>query len=264
MRLPGQISLLGLLTILFAGPLLVLAVYTVGPAWRFPDVFPATIDFRSLEYVWKQRGALGSHLLVSTLYSLAVVLLSFVLCLLPAELLARRQFRGKTVVEGLLLAPAMAPAMTFSMGAQTIFIMAGIDDSFLGVVLILTTFSYPYMLRALVAGFQAMGEGYGVCAANLGAGLLVRLWRVELPLLVPAAIAGGTVVFLVAFSEYFLVFLIGGGTVPSYTGYLFPYLTSSDRSLASVLTLLFCCIPLLLMVLVEVLAGRSYRRKGLW
>lgn len=257
-------GLLLLLALCFAGPLIVLALYTVGPGWRFPDLLPDTMDMRSLEFLWQQRAALATSLFASTLYSLAAVILSFVLCLLPAELLARREFWGKTMVEGFLLAPAMAPAMTFSMGAQTLFIIAGIDDSYFGVVLILTTFSYPYMLRALVTGFQSMGEGYGECAANLGAGLLTRLWRVELPLLVPAAVAGGTVVFLVAFSEYFLVFLIGGGTVASYTGYLFPYLTSSDRSLASALTLLFCVIPLGLMVSVELFAGRNYRRKGLW
>ena len=50
-----------------------------------------------------------------------------------------------------------------------------------------------------VAGFQAMGEGYGICAKNLGASTLSILLQVELPLLMPAVIAGGSVVFLVAF-----------------------------------------------------------------
>ena len=75
--------------------------------------------------------------------------------------------------------------------------------------------------------------------------------------------AGGTVVFLVAFTEYFLVFLIGGGAVPSYAGYLFPMLLSSDRPVAALLTLIFLCIPLLLFVGLEFLVVRMYRKKGL-
>ncbi|AGW14222.1 ABC transporter permease subunit [Megalodesulfovibrio gigas] len=256
--------LLGLVALLFAGPAVVLLGYAVGPGWRYPDLIPDVLDSRSLAFIWSQRLLLGGLLLASAGYSLATAGLCFLLCLAPAALLARQQFRGKALVEGLLLAPALAPAMTFSMGAQTLFIHAGLDDSTAGVVLILTTFSYPYMLRALVAGYETMGTNYGLCAAILGAGPLQRFIRVELPLLLPAAAAGGTVVFLVAFSEYFLVLLIGGGVTPSYTAHLFPYLASSDRSLAAALTLLFLVVPLGMMGLVELVAVRGCRRKGLW
>ena len=95
--------------------------------------------------------------------------------------------------------------------------------------------SYPYMLRALTAGYQAYGEQFDLCARNLGASSWRTLLAIELPLLLPALLAGATIVFLVAFSEYFLVFLIGGGTVPSYSGYIFPLLNSSDKSVASLL-----------------------------
>ncbi|GAB7080811.1 ABC transporter permease [Megalodesulfovibrio paquesii] len=257
-------ALLCLLGVLFVLPVVVLGVYAVGPGWRYPDLLPATLSARSLQYLWTHRLVLGDLLLASAGYSLAVAGLALVLCLMPAALLARREFPGRLLVEGLLLAPALAPAMTFSMGAHTLFIRVGLDDSTLGVILMLTTFSYPYMLRALTAGYEAMGEGYRQCAVNLGAGPLQCFWRVEWPLLLPAAIAGGTVVFLVAFSEYFLVLLIGGGVVKSYTAHLFPYLSSSDRSLAATLTLLFLIVPLGLMLLVEVLAGRAARRKGIW
>lgn len=68
-------------------------------------------------------------------------------------------------------------------------------------------------------------------------------------------------VFLVAFSEYFLVFLIGGGSVASYTGYLFPYLSGGDRTLGSVLTLLFVVVPLVLFVLLDRTLSVYYRRR---
>ena len=69
-----------------------------------------------------------------------------------------------------------------------------------------------------------------------------------------------TIVFLVAFSDYFLVFLIGGGTVPSFSGYLFPFLNSTNWSLASGLTLLFILVPVLLFWILDLTINRLYRR----
>lgn len=245
-------------------PLGVLALYAMAPGWRYPDLLPAEYDLRSFEFLTSQAGPVSRHMLSSLAYSLLTVLLSFVLCIAPAHHFARRSFKGKTLLEGLFLAPALVPAMTFSMGVHFLFIKAGLDDSFIGVVLVLTVFSYPYMLRALTAGYQAFGEEYELCAKNLGAGMLQRLWRVDLPMLMPSAIAGGSVVFLVAFSEYFLVFLIGGGAVDSFTGYLFPYLTSSDRSTGSLMTLLFLIVPVSLFLIIELVVAKAYRKRGMY
>ena len=254
----------GLLAFAALFPLVVLALYAVAPGWRFPDIIPARFDFRALEFVARQWRLLGLHMASSVFYSLATAVLAFLICLGPAHHFARREFRGKHLLEGALLAPALVPSMTFSMGVHYAFIRAGLADTMAGLILTLTVFSYPYMLRALVAGFQSYGEEYELCARNLGAGFFTRMVRVELPLLLPAAIAGGSVVFLVAFSEYFLVFLIGGGAVPSFTGYLFPFLNSSDRGIGSALTLLFLAVPAALFLLIELVVARVYRRRGIY
>ncbi|MGE4505598.1 MAG: ABC transporter permease [Desulfovibrionaceae bacterium] len=259
----------GWLRLAFAGigaasllPLLVLAASALAPGWRYPEVLPAELDLRALRFVAAQGEPMLRALASSTAYSLATAALALALCVLPARLLARGRFRGKALAEGLLLAPALVPPMTFSMGVQAAFIRLGIIDTTLGVVLVLATFSYPYMLRALTAGYEAMGEGHSLCAANLGAGPWTVLLKVELPLLAPAVAAGASVVFLVAFSEYFLVFLIGGGRVASFMGYLYPFLTSSDRSAASALTFVFLAVPMALFVLLELAAHWRIRRRA--
>jgi putative spermidine/putrescine transport system permease protein len=80
-------------------------------------------------------------------------------------------------------------------------------------------------------------------------------------LIFPAVAAGGSVVFLVAFSEYFLVFLIGGGTVPSFTGYLFPLITSSNRGMGALVTLVFLAMPITMFVVLEMLMSAYYRKR---
>ena len=255
--------ILATLAIFFVLPVIVLLLVSLAPGWRFPDLWPARFSFKGVVYLAHHQTQIAASLGSSFIFSLLTVLATLPMCLLPAAVFARRDFAGKALLEGLLLTPALVPPMTFAMGLHFLFIKLALTESMIGVVLVLAMFSYPYMLRALVAGFQAMGEEYRICARNLGAGAMAVLWQVELPLLVPAMIAGGSVVFLVAFSEYFLVFLIGGGSVPSFTGTLFPLLTSSNRSLAAALTLIFLFIPVLLFVVIDGTLMRAYRKKGM-
>ena len=257
------LSLMLLLFLLFVLPVVVLVLTSLAPGWRFPNVWPEAFSLRAVTYLVQHRDqtlvALGS----SFLFSLLTVLTTLVMCLLPASVFARRAFSGKTLLEGLLLTPALVPPMTFAMGLHFLFIQWSLADTWMGVVLVLAMFSYPYMFRALVAGFQTLGEDYRACARNLGAKPLRILLAVEGPLLLPAIVAGGSVVFLVAFSEYFLVFLIGGGNVPSFTGQLVPLLSSSDRSLASILTLIFLFLPVALFVILDTTLVRAYRKRGM-
>ena len=258
-----HVSLLLLLFLLFVTPVIVLLLASFAPGWRFPQVWPAEFNLKGPTFLMQHKEKISAALGSSFLFSLMTSLTTLGMCLLPASVFARYAFTGKSLLEGLLLTPALVPPMTFAMGLHFLFIKFSLTDTLVGVVLILATFSYPYMFRALVAGFQTMGEEYRVCARNLGAGPLRILLTVELPMLLPAIIAGGSVVFLVAFSEYFLVFLIGGGSVPSFTGYLFPLLNSSNRSLASILTLIFLFLPIVLFLVLDKTLVWVYRKKGM-
>lgn len=252
-----------LLFLSFLFPLIVLVILSFTASWRFPDLIPASFSLRPFRYVSSQLYPIARSIFGSLAYSLSTVGLCTLICLPAASLFARENFKGKQTLEVLFLLPALVPSITFSMGIHYTFLRIGIANSYAGVILVLTMFSFPYMLRALTAGFRAYGRAYSLCAGNLGAGLLTRLLKIELPLIAPSLAAGGSIVFLVAFTEYFLVFLIGGGSVPSYSGYLFPMLLSSDRPAAALLTLIFLCVPLLLFVVLDAGVIRLYRKKGL-
>jgi len=245
----------------FALPPVVLLVYSFAPAWNYPEIIPEKLGTGSVNFVLSQKKEIIISLFSSMAYSFSAVLFTFIITILPAQVFARKKFKGSIFLETILIAPALLPSMSFAMGAHYIFLKTGLSDSFYGLVLILSAISYPYMLRALTAGFIACGEEYTLCSRNLGAGFFRTLLHVELPLLLPSIISGGTIVFLVSFSEYFLVFLIGGGIVPSYSGYLFPFLNSSELSIASLLTLIFLIIPFLLFIAIETFLTFYYKRR---
>ena len=260
----GKTAIFGFLAATFGFPVVVLLVMGFSGVWRFPNILPERFGLQGFFYIQGQAKQILVSLLSSFGYSVCAAVLSFLFCVIPASVFARRAFPMKPVLEAVFLAPALLPAMTFSMGAHTLFIRVGLADTFVGIVLVLMIFTYPYMLRALVAGYLAYPKEYDLCAKNLGAGRLMRIVRVEFPMLLPSVVAGGTVVFLLAFSDYFLVFLIGGGAVPSFTGYLFPFLNSSNRQVAALLTLVFLIAPVVSFGLIEATLGHLYRKKGMW
>ena len=255
-----QQYLIILFWIVFLFPLGILLLYSVAGQWRFPALLPDIINARTFLYLKENAGPIIIHMGSSFLYSIEAVILSIFFSLFPAEFLARNDFPGKKIVESLLLAPSVLPVMTFSVGIHVVFIRLGLSDTHFGVALILSIYSYPYMLRALMAGFATIHTDIITCARNLGAGFWQIIWQIEIPMLLPALTAGGSIVFLVAFSDYFLVFLIGGGSVPSYSGFLFPFLNSSDWSLASGLTLLFIFLPVLLFWLLDMTVNQLYKK----
>lgn len=256
-------STLVLLFVLFVLPLVVLLISSLSSVWTFPRLLPEGLSGRAYGYAASQGREIFGSLLTSTGYSLLTVAAVFFMTLLPARALARWEFPGKHLLDALLLVPVLLPAMTFSMGIHVVFIRTGLSDTLPGIVLVLSIYSYPYMLRALISAYMRISEQYSVTARNLGGGFFYTLLHVEVPMLLPGIAAGASVVFLVAFSEYFLVFLIGGGAVDSYTGYLFPFLQGSDYQTASLLTLIFLFVPLLLFFLMEWATSSIYRKRGL-
>lgn len=260
-----KIKLLFFISILliFLIPVFFLLIQMISSRWIWPQLIPEIISLRALKYMFYESSSLIKNLGSSFLYSIATVIFSFAITIFPASVISRTDFKGKSILETLFLLPVLLPSITFAMGIHFLFIYLNLTDTFWGVVLVLTTFSYPYMLRALIAGYNVIGTKYYKTAKNLGAGTLNILIGIELPLLLPSAIAGGSIVFLTAFSEYFLVFLIGGGAVASYSGYLFPFLLSSDRQTAALLSLIFLIIPIILFFVLDTTVLKYYRKRGM-
>ncbi len=249
--------------IIFILPIAILAVMSLANLWAYPHLLPENLSLDNYRYIAENAGEIFFSLLSSLSYSLITVALTFAICVVPASVFARHDFRFKHLAESILLVPALVPSMTFSMGLHYVFLKIGMADNFFGIVLALSMFGYPYMLRALTAGYMTFGEEFAACAKNLGADFFTVLFRVELPMLVPAVVAGGSVVFLVAFSEYFLVMLLGGGTVPSFATMLFPYLNSSEKGLSAALTLIFFTVPVILFFIVDGAVRFMYRKRGM-
>ncbi|MCU1535572.1 MAG: molybdate transporter permease subunit, partial [Glaciihabitans sp.] len=169
---------------------------------------------------WGQFGALVSSpssvaaLLLSLRTSLAATALCFVLGVPMAVVLGRTRFAGQRILRSLVLLPLVLPpvvggiALLYTFGRQgllgsTLSIL-GVNIAFstTAVVLAQTFVALPFLVLSLEGALRTAGTRYEEVAATLGARPTTVLWRVTLPLVLPAVLSGAVLSFARALGEF--------------------------------------------------------------
>lgn len=131
-----------------------------------------------------------------------------------AWLLARREFWGKSLLNGLVHLPLVLPPVVtgylllLSFGTRgpigSVFAEFGIIFSFrwTGAALASAVMGFPLMVRAIRLSFEAVDTKLEAAAATLGANRAFVFLSVTLPLIVPGIIAGMILCFAKAMGEF--------------------------------------------------------------
>ena len=166
------------------------------------------------------------------LFSGATAALAMVLALPAAValgwLLARATFRGKPMVETLVMLPMVLPPVAIgllllqALGRNSwlgrTLDAAGVEVVFTwkAVVLAMTVMSLPLMVLTIRAGFEHVDRRFEAMAATLGAGPLRVFWTITLPLARQSVLAGALLGFARALGEFGATIVVAGG-IPGQT-----------------------------------------------
>ncbi|MDX2121847.1 MAG: ABC transporter permease [Gemmatimonadota bacterium] len=146
--------------------------------------------------------------------SVAAALVSLVIGLPMAHLLATRSFPGKRVLEILMDLPMVIPPTVAGFALLMAFGRAGLLGGSLtafgislpfttaGVVLAQVFMAVPFFVGAARAGLSAVDPRYLDAAATLRAGEMHTFWRVRLPLALPSLVAGLAMAWARALGEF--------------------------------------------------------------
>jgi len=131
-----------------------------------------------------------------------------------AYVLARRSFRGKRLVEAVVVLPLIIPPVVggamlltavgrFSpIGAAFAAVGISLTDSLIGIVLAQTFVAAPFVIITARAGFGAIDERLEQASRSLGYGPLATWWNVSIPLARGAILAGMVLTFARAIGEF--------------------------------------------------------------
>ena len=157
-----------------------------------------------------------------------------VVILLPVSVFVGRflafyPFRGKGLVEALVMLPLVLPPTVFGFyllmsfgrtspigafwqdlfGHQLVF-------TFEGLVLASVIFNLPFAIQPAQRGFEAIPGGLREAAACSGLSPFGSLWRVELPLAWPGVMTAMVLTFAHTLGEFGIVLMVGG-SIPGET-----------------------------------------------
>lgn len=224
--------------LLLAMPIIFLLINSFAFGWRWPELFPQAFSDRAWQYVLTSPGFYKS-IGISLKIAAAVAFINFFLGMPAAYALARFQFKGKLLVEGIIYAPIIVPVFVSNMGIHMTFLKIGLTESVLGVILAHLAPTLPYMIRALIIGFQTLEYSFEEQAITLGAKWWQCYWYIVLPHLLPGVVAGASLSVLISLSQYLITFLIGGGQVVTLPLLMFPFINGGDPAIGSTYAILF-------------------------
>jgi molybdate transport system permease protein len=148
---------------------------------------------------------------------------------LMGRLLAYRRFRGKVLVEALVMLPLVLPPTVFGFYLLVAFGRnAPLGDlwqslfgqslvfSFEGLVLASVIFNLPFAIQPAQRGFEAIAVEVREAAACCGMSPLRSLWQVELPLAWPGVLTAMVLTFAHTLGEFGIVLMVGG-SIPGET-----------------------------------------------
>ncbi|UDL89763.1 molybdate ABC transporter permease subunit [Mesorhizobium sp. PAMC28654] len=197
--------------------------------------------------------------------------------ILIALLLARGQFWGKTLLNGLVHLPLILPPVVTGYLLLLTFGRRGPAGAFLaehfgivfsfrwtGAALACGVMGFPLMVRAIRLSIEAVDRKMEAAAGTLGANPLWVFGTITLPLILPGLIAGAILSFAKAMGEFGATITFVSNipnetqTLPSAI-YTFTQVPGGDEG-ALRLTLISIIISLAALVASEVLARRVGRR----
>lgn len=154
-------------------------------------------------------------LLLSLRVALVAVAFSLPPAIAVAWVLARRDFPGKALFDGLVHLPLVLPPVVVGYLLLLAFGVRGplgafLDENF-GLRLVFTSAGaslatavmvFPLMVRAIRLSVEALDPGLDEAARTLGAGPVDRFLTISLPLMLPGVLAGAMVAFAASLGEF--------------------------------------------------------------
>ena len=196
-------------------------VATVGVPVAFLAVFFAWPLLAILERSLVSDGALDVPLDVLTRRSTlevawftlwqatASTALTLVAALPLAWALARFSFRGRALVEALVLVPFVLPTVVVAT-AFLALLPDGVERTVWAILLAHVFFNVAVVVRVVGAFWAGLDPRLDDAAATLGATPVQRHLRVTAPLLAPALASAASIVFLFCFTSFGVIVVLGG------------------------------------------------------
>ena len=129
--------------------------------------------------------------------------------------LSRLRPRLRAPVDAVVYMTLVTPEIVFGISALIFFVQAGIPLGLNTILVAHAVFNISVVTLIVRARFVGMSGDLEEASYDLGVGPLKTFWRVTLPRLMPAILAGGLLAFTFSFDDFLTSFFVSGAGSPT-------------------------------------------------
>jgi spermidine/putrescine transport system permease protein len=186
-------------------PIITLIIYSFRG--RSSDSFDFTLD----AYVHLFQ---NEKILSSLESSISIALISASISTILGGLASLAMERGKPyapkLTQSLTLAPLILPEVVFGLGLLVWFVFLRVSLGMISLILAHITFSVSYVLLTVRGRVKLLDPAIDDAARDLGATPLQLFFKIQLPLMAPALLAGWMMAFTLSFDDFLISFFTSG------------------------------------------------------
>lgn len=239
--------LFALLMIFLLVPLLSMLIWTFFASWGLYDYFPSNLTIKWFAYFIYSRDWVIA--IKSVLFSIFAAFISLVLSIMLSRFFIKSNFKYKQLLETMFYLPMLLPVVSVCIGSHKMFLnMLGLSGSVM-VMILHVYFSMPYAFRMVYSFYNVWGIEQEYVARGLGASRWQAFRLINIPTYINGYIASFIMAFIISYSQYFINFFVGDYNFVNFSMILAPYITGSNRNIASVYIFLYMLYGIIVMVL---------------
>jgi len=176
---------------------------TTREIFASPFSLPQEWQFQNYVNAWNTAG-IGSYFVNSVLVVACALVLTMIMGAMTAYVLARFEFRGRTVIRYLVVAGLTFPVFLAVVPLFFILQQVGVLNTLPGLILAYATYAYPFTVFFLVSFFEELPNEVAEAAAIDGASEWRTFFQVMLPMAGPGMASVAILNFVGLWNQYLL------------------------------------------------------------
>ncbi|SMP36283.1 carbohydrate ABC transporter permease [Shimia sagamensis] len=171
------------------------------------DFNKGTALFRSYYELFRDFN-FGTYMWTSFYVSVLTVLITLAFSIPGAYAVARLNFRGQKAFSRSILLIYMVPMIVLALPIYIAFSVTGLRNTVIGIILIYPVTTIPVALYMLQGYFRGLPPEVEEAGLMDGLNRLQVIWKITLPLALPALASVSLYVFMIAWNEFLLAFML--------------------------------------------------------
>ncbi|WP_029040499.1 ABC transporter permease [Cucumibacter marinus] len=202
----------------------------------------------------------------SALLGILTAIISTTIGVLASLAMVRYDFPGKTTISTLLIAPILVPEVVLAVALLLFLQLMNVPKSFPLLLMGHVIFTLPFVVLVVQARLIGVRRDYEEAAMSLGASPIQTFFRVTLPLIMPAVMAGALFAFTISFDDITGTLFWKPGGVETVPTQIFAMLRNSIspeiNALGTVMIVLTVGLPLLGLAVMRQVSARQGAQAG--